>query len=237
VLTTLLESDARAQSRVAGTVASMGIHTAVIVAAIVATASARSTPEQPEPDPERRTVYLPRAAAQSPRRESGSTRPTPSVPALERLLPPNAMPVTVPRSTVPIGALGEIDPRAMLRDDTLPAGPRGRIGGERHGLGTGDQLATISTVDKPASLLVPPRPRYPEQLRAAGVSGRVVVRFVVDTLGRVEPASIVVRESGHDLFEQSVRAVLPALRFVAAEVEGRKVRMLVELPFEFRLDR
>jgi hypothetical protein len=33
-----------------------------------------------------------------------------------------------------------------------------------------------------------------------------------------------------------VRAVLPSLRFTPAEIGGRKVRMLVDLPFEFRLN-
>jgi periplasmic protein TonB len=68
------------------------------------------------------------------------------------------------------------------------------------------------------------------------MTGRVVVRLIVDTVGRVEPASVVIRESSHDLFAQAVRAVLPSLRFVPAEAGGRKVRMLVDLPFEFRLN-
>jgi protein TonB len=68
------------------------------------------------------------------------------------------------------------------------------------------------------------------------VTGRVVVRLVVDTVGRVEPATITIRESSHDLFTQAVRAILPALRFVPAEAGGRRVRMLVDIPFEFRLN-
>jgi protein TonB len=96
--------------------------------------------------------------------------------------------------------------------------------------------ATLATVDRGAALVSPLRPQYPERLRAAGVTGRVVVRLVVDTLGRVEPASVAIRESAHDLFAQAVRAVIPSLRFVPAEAGGRRVRMLVDLPFEFRLN-
>jgi TonB family protein len=99
-----------------------------------------------------------------------------------------------------------------------------------------DRLATIATVDRPAALLSPPSPRYPEQLRAARVTGRVLARFVVDTTGRVEEESIVIRESNHDLFTKAVRAVLSGLRFAPAEVGSRKARMLVDLPFEFRLN-
>jgi hypothetical protein len=47
---------------------------------------------------------------------------------------------------------------------------------------------------------------------------------------------VVIRESSHDLFAQAIRAVLPSLRFTPAVAGGRKVRMLVDLPFEFRLN-
>jgi protein TonB len=129
----------------------------------------------------------------------------------------------------------EVDPRTLLGDTTglwLPPGP---IGAGLVGRVIGDQPATAATVDRAAAMLAAPRPRYPDQLRAAGVTGRVVVRLVVDTAGRVELASVTVREASHELFAQTVRAVLPSLRFTAAEARGRKVRMLVDLPFEFRL--
>jgi protein TonB len=134
----------------------------------------------------------------------------------------------------------EIDPRALLAADTGILGRQASFGeppgGRAPGSSPGDEPATAGNVDRAAALLAPPRPRYPDQLRVAGVTGRVVVRLVVDTMGRVEPASVVIRESSHDLFAQAVRAVLPSLRFTPAAAGGRKVRMLVDLPFEFRLN-
>ena len=79
------------------------------------------------------------------------------------------------------------------------------------------------------------RPRYPDNLRTAGVAGRVVVRFVVDTTGHVDMASTQVLESTHDLFTRAVLDVLPSLRFVPAETNGRRVRSLAEMPFDFVL--
>jgi TonB family protein len=79
------------------------------------------------------------------------------------------------------------------------------------------------------------RPRYPEMLRAAGVEGRVLVRFIIDTAGRVE--SMTILESTHELFSRAVRDVMPSLRLLPAEVNGHRVPMLAEMAFEFALDR
>jgi protein TonB len=80
-----------------------------------------------------------------------------------------------------------------------------------------------------------PRPRYPEPLRAAGIEGRAVLRFVVDTLGRVEGGSATVVQATHPAFGDAALAALPAMRFRPAEAGGRRVRQLVELPIDFVL--
>jgi protein TonB len=80
-----------------------------------------------------------------------------------------------------------------------------------------------------------PEPRYPSLLSRAGVEGMVVVRFVVDTLGGVESESVRVLSATHEQFARAVREVLPRMRFVPAEVGGRRVRQLVEQRFGFEL--
>jgi protein TonB len=93
-------------------------------------------------------------------------------------------------------------------------------------------------VEKPA-MSVPgtAAPRYPDILKAAGVEGDVVISFVVDTTGRVDMSRVVVLKSSHSLFDAAVRAALPAMRFLPAEVGGRKVRQLVQQPFVFHIVR
>ena len=80
-------------------------------------------------------------------------------------------------------------------------------------------------------------PRYPDILRSAGVEGEVLAQFVVDTLGRVDISSYKVIRTSHELFAASLRAALPAMRFMPAEVGGRKVKQLVQQPFVFALQR
>ena len=78
-------------------------------------------------------------------------------------------------------------------------------------------------------------PRYPETLRSSGVEGQVVAVFVVNGSGRAETDSVRFLRSDNPLFEDAVRVALPRLRFVAAEIGGRKVRQLVQMPFVFTI--
>jgi hypothetical protein len=47
--------------------------------------------------------------------------------------------------------------------------------------------------------------------------------------------SVQVLESTHDLFTRSVRDALGGFRFKPAEVRGRHVRAMAEMPFEFQI--
>jgi TonB family protein len=91
-------------------------------------------------------------------------------------------------------------------------------------------------VERPVSLLAEnARPRYPDKLRTANVEGEVLAQFIVDTTGRAQMASFKVLKSAHDLFTSSVKSVLPNMKFHPAEVGGRKVKQLVQMPFQFNL--
>jgi len=65
------------------------------------------------------------------------------------------------------------------------------------------------------------------------VDEAVLAQFVVDSAGRYEEGSFHVLRSSHDLFTQAVRAALPGMRFIPAELNGAKVRQLVQQPFIF----
>jgi protein TonB len=78
-----------------------------------------------------------------------------------------------------------------------------------------------------------PAPRYPDVLRAAQVEGQVLSQFVVDTAGRADTATFKVIKSAHDLFTMAVKRNLPLMEFSPAEVNGRKVKQLVQMSFMF----
>ena len=82
-----------------------------------------------------------------------------------------------------------------------------------------------------------PSPRYPDLLRQAKVEGEVLAQFVVDTTGRPNMSTFKVLKSTHDLFTDAVKSSLPNMKFRAAEVGGKQVKQLVQMPFQFSLSK
>ncbi|AHG91628.1 TonB family protein [Gemmatirosa kalamazoonensis] len=82
-----------------------------------------------------------------------------------------------------------------------------------------------------------PRPHYPARLQADQVEGSFIVRFVVDSTGRVESKSLQFPTTAHKLFIKSIRDALLRSRYLPAELAGRHVPQLVQQRFSFTLER
>jgi TonB family protein len=78
-------------------------------------------------------------------------------------------------------------------------------------------------------------PRYPQALKESGLTGEVIARFAVDTLGRIDPCTFRILESTHKQFSRAVESVLADIRFTPATIRGQKVRQVVEHRFTFEL--
>jgi len=83
----------------------------------------------------------------------------------------------------------------------------------------------------------PPGVAFPDALLRSGTrDGQVVVRFIVNELGRVDVASIIVEQSDHELFTAAVRDILSRFRFEPAYTLGaasKPVAAWVSVPFRF----
>jgi len=93
---------------------------------------------------------------------------------------------------------------------------------------TSDEVDVVARLDSATM-----RPSYPDSLYRAGVGGRVVVEFVVDSSGAIDPASVDVMASSDPRFALAVRQALGLTRFVPAMRRGVRVRQVVQLPVEF----
>jgi len=110
--------------------------------------------------------------------------------------------------------------------------------GAGHGTGVGDGIGPgIARNPK-----VPPRvastaaPVYPQALRDAGIGGRVVVRGVIGTDGRVESAEVV-RSSGNSTLDNNALSAFYKWRFSAAKNDaGQKVRCYFVQGFPFVIE-
>jgi protein TonB len=80
-------------------------------------------------------------------------------------------------------------------------------------------------------------PIYPEDLKSAGVEGQVLAQFVVNESGRYESGTLKILNSSNSQFTAAVKDALPRMRFSAAQIGGRKVQQLVQMPFQFHITR
>jgi TonB family protein len=84
-----------------------------------------------------------------------------------------------------------------------------------------------------AVLISQPEPRYPATMAAMGLSGRVLLRFVIDTTGKVDKRSIQVVENTEKEFVPPARDAVARAVFRPARVAGNPVRQLAEQSIRF----
>jgi protein TonB len=228
MLETLLESKSTRERSAAGAIVSVMAHTALIAAAVYATAQAHvqrtESPETIHPiyfPPSSPTVSVPRAATDG--RQATVPRPIMFVPH------------TIEVITTPIDISGlPSKPGDFITGPSTISAP---ISGVEAG-SSGNTPFRADQVEKQVSLVPGSEaPRYPEVLKNSGVEGRVIAEFVVDERGRAEDASVRFVRSDNRLFDDAVRTALRRMRFVPAEVGGRKVKQLVQMPFVFTISR
>jgi TonB family protein len=76
-------------------------------------------------------------------------------------------------------------------------------------------------------------PSFPDSLAKTGKKGRVVLEFVVDTLGEVELSTLGLVSSTNPALTDAVRQVIAQARFTPAILGKVPVRQVVRLAFEF----
>jgi TonB family protein len=77
------------------------------------------------------------------------------------------------------------------------------------------------------------KPRYPDELRAALLTGQVIVEYVVNADGRVGAGSIRIVRSSHPAFSRAVIQALANARFNPARVGRMPVAVLVQQTIRF----
>ncbi|MHB1298492.1 MAG: TonB family protein [Gemmatimonadaceae bacterium] len=212
------------------------VHLALIGSAVVLTVE---EPQAAKPDAPPPLIYVTPAEPAAPIARSepvppaDPTAPSP-LPAAAVVVPPLDIPTSLPPLPEP-GSL-VVD---RIPSDAPAIGTRGTSAGPRsaHGIEDGSALRA-DIVERPVVPIGTMRaPHYPEMLRRDRVEGEVLATFVVDTLGRVEPASFRAVSATHPLFVLAVKSSVQNMRFRAAESGGRRVRQLVEQRYVFALTR
>lgn len=100
-----------------------------------------------------------------------------------------------------------------------------------------DQPYLEAVVEERPERISSPPARYPDILRQAGIEGRVLMEVVIDTSGHAERGSIRVLTSSHQLFDGPAREVVQGSLFSPGRIQGRAVRVRVQVPINFTIAR
>jgi len=234
----LIESRPRKEKTTGGTIFSIIFHTAVIGAAVYGTLEAKEQLEKPKQEKVEFVKMEKKNEPPPPKEEPKQPPPPKDVVAAPP--PPKGFQVLTAPVKIP-DVLPDIDLSKKVTNEEDFTG-KGVAGGIAKGVVGG--TAPVNTEQAYFEFQVEkqvaphsgnPGPRYPDMLRSANVEGEVLAQFVVDTTGRADMGTFKVLKSSHDLFTNAVRSTLPNMRFYAAEIGGRKVKQLVQMPFQFTL--
>ncbi|MEY4856557.1 MAG: hypothetical protein RLZZ97_1387 [Gemmatimonadota bacterium] len=233
----LIESQAKKQKRLGGSVTSIIIHTAVVVALVIVTKNSGIINEKTK---EEKVDFVEVKDEPKPPEPEKAPPPPDAVVAPP---PPKGFQVLTAPIEIP-NVIPDIDLSKKVTDEADFSG-KGVAGGIAKGVEggkgpvpQGDQPYFDFQVEKPVVMAPGAQgPQYPDMLRTAGIEGTVLAQFVVDTTGRAEMNTFKVLKSDNDLFSNAVKNALQRMRFLPAEVGGRKVKQLVQQPFQFSLNR
>jgi len=143
------------------------------------------------------------------------------------------------RYTVAISLIGALA-CAHSAPPSSPA-PRPAVAPPRPGVDSASRnvphISVATTVDSGPNVIYCPPPEYPPSLHASGVQGRVRLELVVDTLGRPEPATVRAVTSPNDSLSSAAVTAMQSCLFTPARIGGRAVRVLIQIPIDFKTSR
>jgi protein TonB len=234
----LVESKRKKQRSPAGIFMSFVLHAVLITLVVVAGGQAAEKFEKPKQE----KVDFVEVKKDEPPPPKNEPPPPPPPDVVAAPPPPKGFQILTAPVEIP-DVLPDIDLSKKVTDEADFSG-KGAAGGTAKGVEGGkaqpvsDQPFFEFQVEKPVQALPGgSQPRYPDILRQAGVEGEVLAQFIVDTTGRAEMNSYKVLKTTHELFGNAVKNALQGMRFIPAEVGGRKVRQLVQQPFSFAISR
>ncbi len=195
-------------------------HSLIVVLAVIATLTAGQAAEDAAPDT---LMVFVNQQEQKPE-EQPPVIDIPQLRGFQTVVAPTEIPTNIP----PINLQEHFDPK-----DYTGSGVEG-------GTGTGivpssDQVFMEAVVEERPEVLSGPLPQYPDLLKQAGIEGRVLVQAIIDTSGRAEPASLKIIQSPNPGFDQPAKAYVLRALFRPARVHGRAVRVLINLPIDFKI--
>ena len=136
----------------------------------------------------------------------------------------------IPKEIPPINLNERFDPKDFTGSGVQGGIAAGVVGGS--GPVTGETYLEAQVDDPPDLISAGPR-RYPPVLERAGIGGRVVAQFVVDTTGHPETNGFKVISTTNPAFNEPAREMIMKSVFRPGKVRGQAVRVQVQQAVSF----
>ena len=218
----LVESKPPKQRTAGQFVASVVIHILLITGAVMATKGAAEVVRDRLADTTLVFLEPPKAA------------PPPDAPPPDAIVSANPPPKgfqtvvaiqDIPTEIPPINLNERFDPKDFTGTGVQGGVSVGVVGGS--GPVTGETYLEAQVDDPPDMISQGPR-RYPPVLERAGIGGRVVAQFVVDTTGHAESAGFRILSSTNPAFNEPAKEMILKSVFRPGRVRGQAVRVQVQ---------
>jgi protein TonB len=232
VFENLIESKRKRQNSLGQQLLSIVLHVILIFGAVKATQGAAEAikeitvdttmvflkpPSEPPPPPPENVVV--------------SANPPPQ--GFQLVAPPENIPTEIP----PVNLNERFDPKDFTGKGVEGGIATGVVGGT--GPIIEGEVFLAAEVDETPQAADPGglcSPKYPPVMQSAGIPGKVVMQFVVNTDGKVDQGSFKVMSSTHKAFEEPAREAMFKCPFKPGKSRGQPVRVLVQQALSFKLN-
>lgn len=223
----LVESKPKKQRTAGQFVVSLILHGLLITGAVMATKGAAEVVKERLEDTT--LVFL----------EPPKAPPPPETPPPDAIVSANPPPKgfqtvvavqDIPTEIPPVNLNERFDPKDFTGTGVQGGVAVGVVGGS--GPVTGETFLEAQVDDPPQLISAGPR-RYPPVLERAGVGGRVVAQFVIDTTGHPESAGFKILTTTNPAFNEPAREMIMKSVFRPGKVRGVAVRVQVQQAVSF----
>jgi TonB family protein len=227
VFEVLVESKPKKQRTVGQLLASLVVHVLLITGAVMATKGAAEVVRERLQDTTLVFLEPPKA-------------PPPETPPPDAIVSANPPPKgfqtvvavqDIPTEIPPVNLNDRFDPKDFTGSGVQGGVATGIVGGT--GPVTGETYLEAQVDDPPTVISTGPL-RYPPVLERAGIGGRVVMQFVVDTTGHAEAAGFKILSSTNPAFNEPAKEVIMKSVFRPGRVRGQPVRVQVQQVISFK---
>ncbi len=220
----LIESKAKKKTPLGQTIVSVALHVLIIFLAVKATQGLADAVDDKPLDTT--MVFL----------KAPETPPPPPPPQPQDVVvsanpPPKGFqtvvaPTDIPKDIPPVDLNQKaFDPRDFTGKGVEGGVSTGIVGGTGP-VDLGSVVVSSAQADEPPEMITPGPKRTPGGFE--GVPGKVLLSFIVDTLGRAESGSVKVVTTTNKVFDEAARELVLKSNFKPGRNGGRTVRVLVQ---------